>query len=191
MNDEIAKTIQEQTRLAKNQATALARTGTNYVSNKTRQEVYQNNRDIIEQYEWVATLDARTTAVCSSRDGVKYNFGENNPEPPAHYNCRSTTVPVVAEEFRSKPKKTPQRPAVGAKGAGTVSAKQTYGTWLRGQPAAFQDEYFSKFKNGAAKAKLFRKGGLKIDKFVDTNGAEYSLADLERLNPIEFAKAEI
>lgn len=190
-NEQISRSIFESSQLTRNQARAVARTGTNLVSNNARQNLYEANSDVIEQYQWVATLDLRTTAVCSGRDGQLYNFGEGNPVPPAHFNCRSTTVPVVAEQFRSKPKKPPQRPAVGAKGIGTVSAKQNYGTWLRSQPASFQDEYFSKFKNGAEKAKLFRKGGLKIDKFVDTNGAEYSLNELQQLNPIEFAKAEI
>tara|TARA_R100000329_G_scaffold83892_1_gene71220 strand:+ start:1193 stop:2092 length:900 start_codon:yes stop_codon:yes gene_type:complete len=190
-NEEIAKSIFENSQLARNQARAIARTGTNLVSNNARQNLYQANSDVIEQYQWVATLDLRTTAVCSGRDGKLYNFGEGNPVPPAHYNCRSTTVPVVSEEFRSKPKKPPQRPAVGAKGVGTVSAKQNYGTWLRSQPASFQDEYFSKFKNGKDKAKLFRQGGLKIDKFIDPSGAEYSLSELQQLNPVEFAKSNI
>lgn len=190
-NEQISKNIFENSNLARNQARAIARTGTNLVSNNARQNLYQANSDVIEQYQWVATLDLRTTAVCSGRDGQLYNFGAGNPVPPAHFNCRSTTVPVVAKEFRSKPKKPPQRPAIGAKGAGTVNAKQNYGTWLRSQPASFQDEYFSKFKNGQEKAKLFRQGGLKIDKFIDPSGAEYSLSELKNLNPVEFAKANI
>ena len=188
-NQQIAANLTNQVGLIKSRATTLARTGTNLVSNEARQQTYIRNRDIAPQYQWVATLDSRTTAICSSRDGQVYDFG--GPEPPAHYNCRSTTVPVIAPELQPKRKEPPKRPAVGAKGAGQVPAGQTYGTWLKAQPAAFQDEYFSKFKNGSAKAKLFRQGGLKIDKFVDSSGAEYNLGQLRSLYPLEFAKANI
>jgi SPP1 gp7 family putative phage head morphogenesis protein len=43
-------------------------------------------------YEWVSVLDDRTTKICISRDGNRYAYGQG-PVPPAHVNCRSTTVP--------------------------------------------------------------------------------------------------
>lgn len=190
-NNEIADKLMSRARVAKHHATSLARTGTNLVSNKSRQEFYQQNREIIKQYQWVAALDSRTTLICASRDGEVYNFGEGNPEPPAHFNCRSTTAPVIDEKFRPKNRPPAKRTSRGADGGKLVSAKQTYGTWLRSQPASFQDEYFSKFTNGKEKAKLFRQGGLKIDKFIDPAGAEYSLSELKNLNPLEFAKTNI
>lgn len=185
-NEQIAKRIAQEEIISRAQARTLARTATNHVANVSRTETYAGNRDIVQEYEWVATLDSRTTLVCASRDGKRYPVTGDNPRPPAHYNCRSTTVPLIDPKYDLGAKVKGERPQVGAKGAGTTSAKTTFGSWLNKQPASFQDEYFSKFTDGPEKAKLFRKGKLKIDKFVDANGAEYNLDQLKALNPIEF-----
>jgi len=49
-----------------------------------------------ERYQWVSVLDERTTDICTDRDGKIYVYG-SGPVPPAHYNCRSTTVPYSEE----------------------------------------------------------------------------------------------
>lgn len=56
---------------------------------------------------------------------------------------------------------------------GQVPAETTYQQWLKRQPRAFQDEVL-----GIAKAKLFRDGGLTLDKFVALDGSELTLAQL-------------
>jgi SPP1 gp7 family putative phage head morphogenesis protein len=48
-------------------------------------------------YQWVSMLDNRTTPICIDRNGNVYVFGKG-PQPPAHVNCRSTTVPVANAE---------------------------------------------------------------------------------------------
>lgn len=55
---------------------------------------------------------------------------------------------------------------------GQVSARTTYDDWLRKQPKSFQVEVL-----GPSRAKLFRDG-LKLDKFIDRDGGELSLAEL-------------
>jgi len=188
-NVTIANNIRRQQVIAKRHADTIARTATNHVSNVARSETYHANADIVTGYEWLATLDSRTTLVCASRDGIVYTVSDESPKPPAHFNCRSTTVPVIDPEYDVSPPEA-QRQARGKDGKRQkVKANTTYGQWLKKQPASFQNEYFSKFKNGDEKAKLFRRGGLPIDKFVDANGAEYSLDQLKSLNPLEFDKA--
>ena len=56
---------------------------------------------------------------------------------------------------------------------GPVPATTTYQTWLKGQSVAFQNEIL-----GNTKAKLFRDGGLQLDKFVNRNGDELTLSEL-------------
>ncbi len=56
---------------------------------------------------------------------------------------------------------------------GRAPAKQTYQQWLRTQAAANQDDIL-----GATKGKLFRDGGLTLDKFVTRDGREITLAEL-------------
>ncbi len=69
---------------------------------------------------------------------------------------------------------------------GQVPASQTYQQWLKRQPKGFQDEVL-----GKSKAKLFRKGGLSLDRFVDASGQEYTLEQLRRREAAAFAQAGI
>lgn len=190
-NAQIAGKIREVEKVTRAQADALARTMTNHASNVARSETFDANSDVVTGYEWVATLDSRTTLTCSGRDGEIYDLSPDNPKPPAHFNCRSTTVPVIDPEFDIGASGKGTRQSKGSEGKKRVSANTTFGQWLKKQPAAFQDEYFSKFKDGDIKAKLFRKGGLKIDKFTDVSGAEYSLSQLRALNPLAFDVADL
>lgn len=71
---------------------ALVRTSTNHVANAAREKLYAQNLDLIQQVEWVSTIDGRTSIICMSRDGRLYPV-DSGPRPPAHPNCRSTTIP--------------------------------------------------------------------------------------------------
>ncbi|URQ02884.1 hypothetical protein QA055_gp11 [Salmonella phage CTH7] len=72
--------------ISERNAATVIRTALAHVSNEARQQVYAQNGDIIAKYEWVSTLDARTSAVCRSRDSMQYEIGKG-PMPPAHPNC--------------------------------------------------------------------------------------------------------
>jgi SPP1 gp7 family putative phage head morphogenesis protein len=163
---------------------SLIRTVTNHVSSVSRQEVYNNNEDIIDGYEWVSTLDGRTTETCMALDGQVFEVGKG-PMPPAHWGCRSTTIPVVKKEYNVMGLIDNQRPAVGADGPEQdVSAKMDYQSWLKTQPNAFIDEVL-----GATKGAIFRDGGLTLDKFVDHNYQPLTLEQLKKAEPKAFDKA--
>lgn len=166
--------------LHRRQLDTLVRTVTNHTSSVARNMVYEANSDIIDGYQWVATLDNRTTLICGSRDGIVYQVGAG-PMPPAHWGCRSTTIPKVKPEYDLGAKIQGKRPSVGSGGAKQVSARTNYGGWLRKQPVEFVDEAL-----GVERSRLFRSGKLNIDKFVDPTGRVYTLAELERMNPISF-----
>lgn len=190
-NSEISKNIQNLGKITSRQADTLARTLTNHTSQIARTATASANSDVLRGVKWLSTLDDRTTLTCAGRDGTIYPVNSDYPKPPAHYNCRSTINLVVDPEFDAASKVTGERPEKGADGVGQTSANTTFGGWLKRQPASFQDEYFSKFPDGKERSALFRKGGLTIDKFTDSQGAVYSLSKLKELNPIEFAKADI
>ena len=101
---------------------------------------------------FVAVLDSRTTPICRSLGGRVYPLG-GAPRPPLHFNCRSTVVPI---------------PDGAAPPPGT-----SYQEWLRRQPAEFQDDVL-----GEAKGRLFRDGGLPLDRFVDMQFQPLTLAEL-------------
>ena len=167
--------------LQRRQLDSLVRTITNHSSSAARKEIYSANSDIMDGYRWVATLDNRTTFICGSRDGKIFPDVPGSPLPPAHFNCRSTTIPNIKPEFDVGAKLHGDRPAVGADGVEQVSSRKTYGGWLKTQPTAFVDEAL-----GVERSKLFRSGKLTIDKFVDNTGRVYTLEQLESLNPLVF-----
>tara|TARA_B100000513_G_scaffold189667_1_gene113565 strand:- start:339 stop:5408 length:5070 start_codon:yes stop_codon:yes gene_type:complete len=84
------------------QAEALVRTSVHAVSNKARQTTIDRNIDIIKGYQWLSTLDTRTSDICKSYSGLTWDSNKNPighkknyRTPPAHYNCRSVIVPML------------------------------------------------------------------------------------------------
>jgi SPP1 gp7 family putative phage head morphogenesis protein len=154
------------------EADAIARTSVNAVSNSARHRTYEEHPEIITGYQWVSTLDARTTPICQHRDGRVYPLNDG-PLPPAHIRCRSTTTPVLApwEDWGVDASSIPE--ATRASANGQVPASLTYGEWLRRQPAAVQNEVL-----GNARARLFRQGRVSFDRFADDTGRRYTLAQL-------------
>ena len=146
---EDAKTVKQliaaggqSTAVANNQVVALVRTSINQVANTASQQVYQSNQDITKKYRYVATLDSRTSSICRALDGREFEYGRG-PTPPQHFNCRSTTVPVIDYDqlsrdfdFKVEPPSAGKRAAAG----GMVTAGTTYGDWLAKQPRATQAE---------------------------------------------------
>jgi SPP1 gp7 family putative phage head morphogenesis protein len=166
------------------QTEALVRTAVQHVSSVSRQIVYEANSDLVKAYQWTSVLDSRTTAICQGLDGRTYKIGEG-PVPPAHINCRSTTVPVLDERFKFLKEGATQSSATGP-----VPADQNYFDWLKNQPAAFQDNVL-----GPTRGRLLRNGGLTADRFaqlrLDKNFKPLTLAEMQRLEPLAFEHAGI
>ena len=187
---EDAKTVKQliaaggqSTAVANNQVVALVRTSINQVANTASQQVYQSNQDITKKYRYVATLDSRTSSICRALDGHEFEYGRG-PMPPQHFNCRSTTVPVIDYDqlsrdfgFKVEPPSAGKRAASG----GQVPAGTTYGDWLARQPRATQAEIL-----GPGKVPYFNrlaeKYGAKdaIAKMVRDDGSELTLAQLQK-----------
>lgn len=154
----------------------VVRTAVNHTVTVAREQTYEANASLIKGIRWVSTLDGRTSAVCRARDGIVYVVGKG-PRPPAHPNCRSSTVPVLKSWRELGIDANAIDAGTRASMNGQVPANETYDSWLRKQGAAFQDDVL-----GQKKARLFR-AGLTLDRFVDRKGQEYTLRDLERLEP--------
>ncbi len=187
-------------KMARHQIRTVVRTSVNQVSNAASKQVYKANEDVTEKYRYVATLDSRTSALCASLDGQEFEY-DKGPEPPQHFNCRSTTVAVIDwDGLRKKyPKLKFDDPAEGKRAAagGMVPADTTYGKWLHGQRARTKSGKLSQFTPGPRqiealgkeKAKYFNRLANKygadeaIKKFVRTDGTEISLAQLKKRYP--------
>ena len=171
------------TAVADNQVLTLIRTSVNQMANSASQQVYEANQDITQRYRYVATLDTRTSSICSALDGQEFEYGKG-PEPPQHFNCRSTTVAIINyEELGFDPPPEGTRASIG----GQVPIDQTYGQWLakkqKGETNA--DLLLRQAKAlGANKAIYFRRLSDKygptaaIAKLVRDDGSELTLDQL-------------
>lgn len=170
----------EVTAVANHQVMAMVRTSINQVANASSQQVYEANQDVTKRYRYVATLDSRTSAICQALDGQEFDYGKG-PTPPQHFNCRSTTVPVIDYKGLGIP---PPKPGKRRSSDGLVPANQTYGQWLSNQSKAVKADvlgpekvpYFNRLarKYGPTKA---------IRKFVSQDGSELTLDQLKRRYP--------
>ena len=166
------------TQVADNQILTLIRTSINQVANTASQQVYEANQDITQKYRYVATLDTRTSAICRALDGREFDYGKG-PMPPVHWNCRSTTVPVINYKELGF---TPPPPGRRASMNGQVPANETYGEWLAKQPRATQSDAL-----GPGKVAYFNRLANKygptdaIAKLVKDDGSELTLAQLRKL----------
>jgi SPP1 gp7 family putative phage head morphogenesis protein len=163
------------TAVADNQVIALVRTSVNQVANTASQQVYEANQDITKKYRYVATLDARTSSICRALDGREFEYGKG-PTPPQHFNCRSTTVPVIDYEALGF---TPPPAGTRASADGQVPANESYGQWLAKQPLSVKAKAL-----GAGKVAYFDKLSAKygpkdaIAKLVRDDGSELTLDQL-------------
>lgn len=206
------------TQITRRNAAAITRTMVNHFSNQAKRLFYTANKGVFERELYVATLDSRTTPICRSLDGETFPVGEG-PVPPLHFACRSVRVAVLDDgPIGQRPTKSSTDrmllreyteanglPRVSSRGAlprghrglfddfsrrrvreltGVVPAKVDYETFLRRQSVDFQNEVL-----GVTKARLFRRGGLSLDKFVNRQGDELTLRQLAQSDASAFRAA--
>ena len=172
---QIAAAGGELTKLANHQIQTIVRTSVNQVTNQASMAVYAANKKVTPRYEYVATLDSRTSPICQRLDGQKFEYN-NGPTPPQHFNCRSTVVPVV--DFDGLQKKYPDLEEPLPEGfmeiarrpseTGRVPADIKYGNWIFGQ---------RKGKFGA--------GELQIKTFGSKEKAEYFNRLAQKEGPVK------
>lgn len=186
--ERIALNIRRATQLTRAQSNAIAVTAMTSVTAQADHHVYQANKAALRGWQYVAVLDSRTTAVCATRDGHIYSVDDLDKLPPAHYNCRSTTVPVFkswsdmaklegAAEVRRRNfrKLTPEQRAYYD---GETALRESYEDWLRRQPTAVQEKHLG----SASRLEMFTKGRLSIDKFFDEQGRKIGIRELRRMS---------
>lgn len=165
----------ELTAVTDSQIITLVRTSINQVANAASQQVYEANQDITKKYRYVATLDTRTSARCRALDGREFEYGKG-PMPPQHFNCRSTTVPIIDPDILP-----PSTVATRASADGPVPVNTSYGQWLKNQPLSVQEEVLGKDKVPYFN-RLAEKYGERnaMAKLVRDDGSELSLDDLRK-----------
>ena len=196
------------TNITRRNAEAITRTAVNHVANQARQEYAVENKDIVDDELYVATLDGRTTRICASLDGERFPIGEG-PIPPIHFNCRSVRVLILDEEaigsrpakpatrqqmlrefarrrrFRTVPRNRDALPR-GTKREFDLFERQRMRELTGRVPAKTTFEQWLRrqpreFQDdwlGPTRARLFRDGNVGLDRFVLPNGREIPLSQL-------------
>jgi hypothetical protein len=169
-------------------AEAVARTALSHMAATTRDRFFEANDDILGDEVWVSTLDGRTSQECRARDGKRYTRGTHRPVGHTlpwgpgpgvlHWQCRSTAIALL----KGQDELFGQRSAKG----GPVGANETYGAWLKRQPAGVQDDIL-----GPSRGALFRRGGLDIEQFSNDKGRTLTLAELEERHAAAFKRAGV
>lgn len=197
---------------------SVVRTAVQHVANASRNEWMRENADILDEEQFVATLDSRTTPQCRAHDGERFEVGRG-PKPPLHFNCRSLRIPyfdgVLLGDRPANPTtlKALVEDFSQQEGYGKISkrddlprgTKTAFDKWAREVkreligPVPAKETYqtwltkqSTRFQNevlGKTKAQLFRDGGLKLDKFVNREGRELTLKELARKHAEAFEAA--
>lgn len=105
----------------------LIRTETTYACNQAEMLSYKELD--IDRYEFVATLDTRTSPICQKQDGKIYEVKDAKAGvnlPAMHPNCRSTTIPYFEDGM---PTVRAARDADGNRIK--VPASMTYDEWYK------------------------------------------------------------
>lgn len=179
--------------ISRAQSKALVTTAITSVHAQVDQKVYEANSKLLQGWQYVAVLDSRTTEVCAYRDGKIYDIGDYSSLPPAHYNCRSTTVPVVksyddllktegVNQIRKRNLSELTEKQIQFYD-GLTPLKESYNQWLLRQPKEVQLRHIGDL----TKLEMFRSGQLTYDKFIGPDGASIGIKELRLLTDSGYA----
>lgn len=195
---------------SRREAAALVRTSAISTANAARIETMKQMDDVVKGIQWVATLDSRTTHICMGLSGKMWRLPDYQPVghdkawpgPTAHWNCRSTQVPVLRSWEELSGKKLPSldeqeladrvKQKLAAKGMspeqiatattrsrasmdGQVNESLTFDDWLKKKDDTFIDGML-----GPGRAKLWNRGRgqISLTDLTDQNNRPLTLAQL-------------
>ncbi|MCL1872970.1 MAG: minor capsid protein [Clostridiales bacterium] len=143
---EIASRIAERMGVSQSQAERLVRTESAFFAASADLASYKEMG--VKEYEIVATLDNRTSAICQSWDGEHLPLSQFEPgvtAPPFHVYCRSTTAPYFEDLGGERAARAEDKSYY------TVPANMKYPEWkekfVKGAPKAIADPKIIKLLN--------------------------------------------
>lgn len=147
---EVAMDLARRLDVSYKNAVRLARTEMNHITNQATLSAYRDS-GVLEKYEYLATLDSRTSDICRELDGKVFKLSQAQTGvnlPPLHPNCRSTTIPWFSEEDMEGYDES--RLAKDANGDYYLVDKMPYEQWAKehAADAYVLHKYGGKKKNG-------------------------------------------
>jgi len=178
--------------ITKQQSQTLVTTSITSVHNQADHEVYKANEKAIQGWQYVAVLDSRTTPLCAHRDGTIYPVGDVEHLPPAHWNCRSTSIPVFKswsdvanlESVAEVRRRNLQGLTEAQKKFydGQTPLRESYNDWLKRQPVAVQLRHLGEYK----KVEMLNSGELTVDQFTNAKGNNIGIKELRQLTDADY-----
>ena len=184
-------------KVSQNHANSLARTSIASIANQVREETYIANSDVVSGVKFLAVLDSDTTRVCRAHAGDEWKYRDglwipvggahSYVQPPLHFNCRSTTIPIMypastlAKRAPIKLKVVPKvkKSSLGVPIPPVVRGKPTKfenaDVWLSAQTVEYQQEVL-----GSA-FPMWQSGQVSFKRFVTQKGRVRTTDELEKL----------
>ena len=162
---------------------ALTRSAVMHTSNEARMSALRENSDLVNGYQWLATLDTRTCIACASLDGLEWDTDGNGignsvsfQEPPLHWGCRCTLTPVLKswQELGIDLQEAPE--GTRASMDGQVAASQTFEDWIGGKDSKFQRDYL-----GAGRYELWKDGKITFSDLITQKSRPLTIEELKQL----------
>ncbi len=185
--NKIADNVGRSIDLPSAQLKTLSRTAITETSSNISNATYKLNEDVIDGYQYVATLDSRTSLICGRLDGKVFRLDDKTGvRPPQHFNCRSTTVPIVKsyEDLRdtksSRISKRRLKRISKSKRAsfnGQVPSETNFAKFLSEQ----NNDFKLAVLGNKRRVDIFNTGKLKFTQFSTKDGKLVSISRLEEL----------
>ena len=142
--------------------------------------------------KFLATLDGRTSSICSVTDSTVWAIGDPMiRRPPLHMNCRSILIGVDKDgsmlgkrpfvEDNRPVSKIPKSEREGI--IGQIDANTSFSEWFKTADSSFQLEWL-----GKKRYELYKNGGFELTKFIDPLGRQYTLKELKALDSAVFKR---
>lgn len=163
--------------VSRRSAQSMVRTAVSHVSNVASQETWKANAHIVKGWQFLATLDGRTTVTCAGLSGQFFPIGEG-PIPPRHIRCRSVSVPVTKSFKELGVDADELSKGTRASMDGQVAADTTFADFLKRKGDSFQDQVL-----GKTRADLWRNGKLDLADFIKSDGTVLTLEQLRKSYP--------
>jgi len=185
--NKIAKNVGDSIDLPSAQLKTLSRTAITETSSDISNATYKLNEDVLDGYQYVATLDSRTSLICGRLDGKVFRLDDKRGvRPPQHFNCRSTTVPIVKSYEDIRDTKSPriskrrlQRISKSKRASfnGQVPSETNFPKFLSEQDDSFKLAVLGNKR----RVEIFNTGKLKFTQFSTKTGQLVSISRLEEL----------
>ena len=150
--DRAVKNIAQRMNVAKSSAARLVMTESAFISGKAQRDCFAELG--VEEYEFVATLDRKTSETCRAHDGKVYKVKDYKPgtnAPPMHCWCRSCIVPYFGDDEGISGERAARDPDTGKRVM--VPADMTYPEW---------EKKYVNMAAGAQKQNLVRENKYRI-----------------------------